>query len=190
MLVGALAAGLALYFALSLYILPQALQEAAQPPQPRPVVTAVNISSQQIELGDTVRIQLEGTNAGDNADMQIVSAGFPNLTSTEDIEILRHDFRQTPFAVQPGTIVGSGYEGVLSVAAQYPSVEAYSMPWDGGSAYSFELQVTPQREGRFVILVKSVALPHAWDGAHYPQGGLLDYQREYVESFSVQVTKS
>ncbi|HKX80994.1 MAG TPA: hypothetical protein VJL54_01940 [Nitrososphaera sp.] len=189
-LAGALAAGLALYFALSLYVLPQAFQEVEKPPRPLPVVTAVNISSQQIALGDTLRIQLEGANAGDTADMQIISAGFPNLTGTGDIEILRHDFRQTPFMIRPGDDVSANYEGVVSAVAQYPSVEGYSMPWEGGSAYSMELQVKPQSEGRFVIFVKSVALPHTWDGAHYPRGGLLDYQREYVEFYSVQVTKS
>ena len=187
-LAGALAAGLALYFALTLYILPQAFQEVEEPPKPLPVVTAVNISSQQIALGDTLTIQLEGANAGDTADMQIISAGFPNLTGTGDIEILRHDL--TPIMIRPGDNVSANYEGVVAAVAQYPSVEGYRMLWEGGSAYSIELQVKPQSEGRFVIFVKSVALPHTWDGAHYPRGGLLDYQREYVEFYSVQVTKS
>ena len=44
-------------------------------------------------------------------------------------------------------------------------------------------------EGRFVVFVKSVALPHTSELAHYPQDGTLDPQKEFVEPYSVQVTK-
>ena len=92
--------------------------------------------------------------------------------------------------VEPGDEVGSGYATGRVVVAQYPSVEAFSRPWEQGSAYSIDLQVQPQSEGTFIVYIKSVALPHSWDGAHYPREGLADYQGEFVESYSVQVTKS
>lgn len=157
---------------------------------PGPIITGVNISAEQIVLGNAVAISVSGSNSGDAADMQIVSVGFPNLTSVSEIEILRSDFRQTPFKIEPGDQVGSNYEGTTSVSAQYPSIEAYSRPWERGSNYSIDLQVRPQIEGKFVVYVKSVAFPHSWDGAHYPGGSLLDYQGEFVQYYSVQVTKS
>ena len=124
------------------------------------------------------------------ADFQIVSVGFPNLTASSEVEILRHDFRQMPLRVDRGDPVGSGYTGASTVSAQYPSIEAFSRPWEGGATYSIDLQAKPQAEGKFVVFVKSVAFPHTWEGAHYPREGLVDYQQEFVESYSVQVTKS
>jgi hypothetical protein len=124
------------------------------------------------------------------ADMQIVSIGFPNLTASSEVELLGHNFRQAPITVNRGDPVGSQYTGTETISAQYPSIEAFSRPWDEGQQYNVELRVKPQAEGSFVILVKSVAFPHTWDGAHYPREGLVDYQNEFVESYSVQVTKS
>ena len=157
---------------------------------PEAVVSGVTLSSRQIALGETITISVTGINNGNTADMQIVSVGFPNLTASSDIKVLRSDFRQTPFVIDMGDEVGSAYTGASAVLAQYPSIEAYSRPWEKGAAYTIDLQVEPHIDGRFVVFVKSVAFPHTWDGAHYPHGGLVDYQREYVESYSVQVTKS
>jgi hypothetical protein len=92
--------------------------------------------------------------------------------------------------VDIGDAVGSGYSGTETVSAQYPSIEAFSRPWDEGTQYALALRVRPQAEGDFVVFVKSVAFPHTWDGAHYPGDGLVDYQQEFVESYSIQVTKS
>jgi hypothetical protein len=73
--------------------------------------------------------------------------------------------------------------------AQYASIEAFSRPWEAGNTYTADIEVIPKTEGRFVVFVKSVALPHTWDQAHYPQAGTLDQQKEFVEIYSVQVTK-
>lgn len=184
------AAALAIYFVMSLYVIPLSFQESPSPPRPEPVVSGVTLSSQQIVLGENFTISVTGTNRGDTADMQIVSVGFPNLTASSEVEVLRHDFRQTPFVIERGDPVGSGYTGSNSVMAQYPSIEAFSRPWENGTSYTVDLQAEPLTEGRFVILVKSVAFPHTWDNSHFPHGGLVDYQQEFVESYSVQVTKS
>jgi hypothetical protein len=189
-LAGGIAAALAIYFFISLYVLPESYQEATGQPRPEPVITGVSISSQQIVLGETLTLSVSGTNGGDTADMQIVSVGFPNVTAGSDVRVLEHDFAQTPFTVERGDGVGSGYTGTSAVVAQYPSIEAFSRPWDADASYTIDLEVTPANDGRFVVFVKSVAFPHSWDGAHYPRQGLVDYQQEFVESFSVQVTKS
>jgi hypothetical protein len=186
-LAAVVAAALALYFSLALYVFPQSYQSIEQ----RRPAAAVNVSlsASELELGQAFAISVTGTNSGEEADMQIVSVGFPNLTTTNNIEVIRHDFAQTPFLIVAGDDVGSEYTGETLVAAQYASVEAYSRPWAGGSTYSIDLQVRPDAEGRFAIFVKSVAFPHSWDGAHWPQEGFVDYQKEFVRVHYVQVTK-
>lgn len=184
----AVAAALVLYFSLTLYIFPQSYQ-SIEPRRPGAVVTDVSLPESEIPLGQAFVVSLDAINRGEEADIQIVSIGFPNLTATSNIEILDHNFAQMPIFITPGDEVGTGYTGAQPVAAQYPSVEAFSRPWAGGSAHSIDLQVRPDAEGRFAIFVKSVAIPHSWDGAHWPQEGMVDYQKEFVAAYYVQVTK-
>jgi hypothetical protein len=182
------AAALALYIALALYVFPQAYQ-SIELRRPDVAVTDVSLSRQEIELGESFDVSVTGANSGQEADMQIVSIGFPNLTSTDNVRVVSHNFAQTPITISAGDEVGSGYTGEDVVDAQYASVEAFSRPWPGGSSYTIGLQVVPESEGTFAVLVKSVAFPHSWDGAHWPQEGLVDYQQEFVEIHYVQVTK-
>lgn len=188
-LAAGVAAALALYLSLTLYVFPQSYQSIG-PRRPEAVVTSFNISASEIELGQMFVISASGVNMGEDADAQIVSIGFPNLTATSDIEVIRHDFLQSPQFIIPGEDdVGTEYTGESQVAAQYPSVEALSRPWEGGDTYSIDIQVRPESEGRFAIFVKSVAFPHSWDGAHWPQEGTVDYQKEFVQVRYVTVTK-
>ena len=187
-LAGAVAAALALYFSLTLYVFPQSYQ-SIELRRPEAAVTDVSLSALEIELGQALVVSVSGTNRGEEADMQIVSVGFPNLTATSNIEVIRHNFAQTPFLIVAGDEVGSEYTGERQVAAQYASVEAFSRPWAGGSTYSIDVQVRPEAEGRFAVFVKSVAFPHSWDGAHWPREGMVDYQQEFVDIHYVQVTK-
>ncbi len=187
-LVGPVAASLALYFSLSLYVFPQSYQ--IEPRRPEAVITNVSLSTAEVKLEGTFVISVTGTNRGEEADMQIVSIGFPNLTRADNIEVLKHIFVQTPILIDAGKPVGSEYAGNgRPVDAQYASVEAFSRPWAGGSSYNIDLQVRPQTEGMFAVFVKSVAFPHSWDGAHWPHEGISDYQKEFVEVYHVQVTK-
>ena len=188
-LAGAVAAALVLYLSLTLYVFPQSYQ-SIEPRRPEAAVTSVSLSVSQVELGQAFAVSVTGINRGEVADMQIVSVGFPNLTTTDNIKVLTHNFAQTPILISPEDEdeVSSEY-GERPVDAQYASVEAFSRPWQGGSAYGIDLQVSPEAEGRFAIFVKSVAFPHSWDGAHWPQQGTMDYQKEFVEVHYVQVTK-
>ena len=189
-LTGAVAVALVIYFSLSLYIFPQSYQ-SIEPRKPQAIVTDVSLSASDIALGQALTISVTGTNNGEDADMQFVSVGFPNLTTTDNIKILKHDFDQTPMLiVPPGELSSSGYSDTdSSVLAQYTSIELFSRPWEAGKTYSADIEVIPKTEGRFVVFVKSVALPHSWELAHYPQDGTLDQQKEFVEIYSVQVTK-
>lgn len=188
-LVGAVAAALVVYFSLALYVFPQSYQ-SIEPLRPQAVVINVSLSASEVALGQSFVISVIGTNTGEDADMQIVSVGFPNLTKTDNIKVLEHDFAQTPILIDAGKDVGSNYAGTaVTVDSQYALIEASSRPWAGGSTYSIDLQVKPEAEGRFVVFVKSVAFPHSWDGAHWPQDGTVDPQKEFVDGYYMQVTK-
>jgi hypothetical protein len=189
-LTSAVAVALVAYFSLSLYVFPQSYQ-SIEPRRPQAIVTDVSLSAPTVALGQALTISVTGINNGeDAADMQIVSVGFPNLTSTDNIKILKHNFTQTPMLITPGKLLSSQYSTTEeSVSAQYASIESFSRPWEAGKTYSADIEVTPKAEGKFVVFIKSVALPHTWEQAHYPQDGTLDQQKEFVETYSVQVTK-
>lgn len=189
-LTGAVALALVVYFSLSLYVFPQSYQSIG-PRRPQAIVNDVNLSAPTITLGQALIISVTGTNNGeDAADMQIVSVGFPNLTSIDNIKILKHNFTQTPMLITPGKLLSSQYSSTgESVLAQYASIEAFSRPWEAGKTYSADIEAIPKTEGKFVVFIKSVALPHTWDQAHYPQDGTLDQQKEFVGTYSVEVTK-
>ena len=188
-LTGAVAVALVVYFSLSLYIFPQSYQ-SIEPRKPQAIVTDVSLSASDTALGQALTISVTGINNGEDADMQLVSVGFPNLTTTDNIKILKHDFDQTPILIAPGELLSSEYSDTdSSVLAQYTSIESFSRPWEAGKTYSADIEVIPKTEGRFVVFIKSVALPHSWELAHYPQDGTLDQQKEFVEIYSVQVTK-
>ncbi|HVD20660.1 MAG TPA: hypothetical protein VNB95_01805 [Nitrososphaera sp.] len=189
-LTGAVAVALVAYFSLSLYVFPQSYQ-SIEPRRPQAIVNDVNLSAPTITLGQALIISVTGTNSGeDAADMQIVSVGFPNLTSIDNIKILKHNFTQTPMLITPGELLSSQYSTTEeSVSAQYASIEAFSRPWEAGKTYSADIEAIPKTEGKFVVFIKSVALPHTWEQAHYPQDGTLDQQKEFVGTYSVQVTK-
>jgi len=186
----AVAVALVVYFSLSLYVFPQ-LYQSIEARRPQAIVTDVSLSAPDIALGQALTISVTGKNNGEDADMQIVSVGFPNLTTTDNIKILKHNFDQTPMLIAPpGELSSSGYSDTdSSVLAQYTSIEVFSRPWEAGKTYSADIEVIPKTEGRFVVFIKSVALPHSWELAHYPQDGTLDQQKEFVEIYSVQVTK-
>jgi hypothetical protein len=189
-LTSVVAVALVAYFSLSLYVFPQSYQ-SIEPRRPQAIVTDVNLSAPTITLGQALIISVTGTNNGeDAADMQIVSVGFPNLTSIDNIKILKHNFTQTPMLITPGKLLSSQYSSTgESVLAQYASIEAFSRPWEAGKTYSADIEAIPKTEGKFVVFIKSVALPHTWEQAHYPPDGTLDQQKEFVRTYPVQVTK-
>jgi hypothetical protein len=189
-LTSAVVVALVAYFSLSLYVFPQSYQ-SIEPHRPKTLVTDVSLSAPTIALGQSLIISVTGTNNGeDAADMQIVSIGFPNLTSIDNIKMLKHNFTQTPMLITPGKLLSSQYSSTEeSVLAQYASIEAFSRPWEAGKTYSADIEAMPKTEGKFMVFIKSVALPHTWEQAHYPRNGTLDQQKEFVETYSVQVTK-
>lgn len=186
---GALAVAAA-YFVLAIFFLPQPYSLTLAPPKPAPVITSVTISDESIPLGSEFSIRVSAANRGEPADLQLVSVAFPNATRTDIVTVNDHNFKQLPLFIKPGDKIGYGYTGIQSVIASYPAVEAVSRPWEPGEAYNIDITVRPESGGRFMVFVKAVGLPHNGDQAHYPDGGVLDQQDEYVSVYEVMVTKA
>lgn len=160
-------------------------------PKPEPVITEVWISNPEITLGDEFTLRVSATNEGEHGDRMLVSVAFPNATSPDIATVREHNFKQTPIYIEVGRPIGAGYSGPQrQVPAQYPAVEAHSSPWEPGEAFSIEMGVKPEHEGRFLVFVKAVGFPHNGDQAHYPAEGVIDQQDEYVTVYEVDVKKA
>ncbi len=181
--------GLVAYFGIVLFVIPQEYSNV-KTLEPQPIFTA-KISTNHIHLGDSFAVMVDSSNSHDAADVQIMSISFPGITQIGDkVKIVGYDFTQSPRYVKTGDEIGYDYSGgIKSVKAQYPSIEAYSRPVNPGVHYSIELKITPDVVGNFTIFAKTVAIPHSSDHSHYPYSGTKDHQNEYVESFSVMVSK-
>jgi hypothetical protein len=140
-------------------------------------------------VGESFDLTIIATNNGDAADMQLVSLSFPNITSIDGIvKILRYNFTQKPVFIKMGDKVGSKYVGANKVInTYYPAIEANSRPWYNDDYYHISVEVKPNNVGRFVIFVKTIALPHTNELGHYPIFGIKDYQGEFVVLSSVEV---
>ena len=182
------AMALVLYFAATGMYFPH-LYLSLEQHYPVPYISSITISNSSIILGRHFEITAVGTNRGVTSDMQTLSLSFPNMTDASGIRILDDNFTQQPNIIERGQEVGSHYQGTeYPVYAQYPAVEAYNRPWDAGASHGIRLEVTPGLPGKFLVLLKSVTLPHA-DTVHYPTNGTLDQQGEYVQTYVVDVTK-
>ena len=187
----AVSAAIATYFVLSFLFFPAYFHSTLASKHPAPQVTSVSISPMQAKVGQQIEIRVSATNNGDDADAQTVSVAFPNITSAGKITVVSQDFLQRPILISMGTPVAANYSaGEQTVAAKYAAIEAQSWPWEKGKTYTLELRASPQSPGTFVILVKSVALPHNGQMANYPESGVLDQQDEYAQPYLVTVKNS
>jgi hypothetical protein len=108
-----------------------------------PLINNVGLSSSVIEIGHTFHLSLTSANDGDSADIQTISAGFPNLTSIDgNVQIRQSDFNQKPILIKKGEMVGSDYQGAEHlISVRYPSIEAHhrqkkESPWQFRGLYS------------------------------------------------------
>ena len=99
-IVCAIILSLTFYFVFSVYFLPDSFQSLKKP-IPEPYLSKISFSESDIQYGNSFDIKITGTNLGDTSDIQIVSIGFPNLTSLDDrVKITSYDFRQSPFFIE------------------------------------------------------------------------------------------
>jgi hypothetical protein len=190
-----LAAGIAIslvfYFLLSLYVFPD-LYRGVPKIRPVPLINNVSIYPSIIHLGKTFDINVVAENVGDNADIQIISIAFPNMTHSDGlVRIKRSDFTQKPVFIKVGDKVGSDYVGQeRPINARYASLQFFSRPWHPTVIHHLQLQIRPDIVGKFIIFLKAIALPHLNNFAHYPQGGIKDFQNEFVSVYSLRVIKN
>jgi hypothetical protein len=197
---------LASYFIFSLLFFPNYFlsQSETSKPKPMPIITYVNTSTSTIDEGESFKISLVATNKGDNADVQTVSVSFPNSTSlisrasidnkSNDtlVTILRQNFTQNRIFIARGDQIGTNYSGGgQTTIATYPVIQFYSRPWESNHTYHSILEIKPPSNfsGKFMMFVKSVALPHTIALSHYPYVGIQDSQHEFVDVYYVDVRR-
>jgi hypothetical protein len=190
-LAAAVSISLAFYFLLSLYVFPD-LYRGVPKIRPVPLINNVSIYPSIIHLGKTFDINVVAENVGDNADIQIISIAFPNMTHSDGlVRIKRSDFTQKPVFIKVGDKVGSDYVGQeRPINARYASLQFFSRPWHPTVIHHLQLQIRPDIVGKFIIFLKAIALPHLNNFAHYPQGGIKDFQNEFVSVYSLRVIKN
>lgn len=175
------------YFVMSLVVFPD-LYLSQDQLKPKPYFD-VKISDEQITLGESFGVKIFSENIGDYGDIFILSVGFPTLSEIDDqIKITNYDFNHTPQKIKKGTILGAKYSGgVDKVSSQYASIEIMNRPTHAKEHYTMDLSVMPKNPGKFEFYVKTIAIPHTSDLAHFPQDGFVDPQGEYVKVYSVMV---
>ncbi|HET9807401.1 MAG TPA: hypothetical protein VFP49_10860 [Nitrososphaeraceae archaeon] len=180
---------LIIYYSLSIFFIPQIYFLSSSEVKPQPVITAAKLSASKVVVGESFDLTITAMNNGNTADVQVVSLSFPNITSIDSIvKISKYNFTQKPIFIELGDKVGSEYVGMDKVInAYYPAIEANSRPWYNGDYYQISIEVKPYTIGRFVIFVKTIALPHTNELDHYPRLGIKDYQGEFVVVSSVEV---
>jgi hypothetical protein len=183
------AISLIIYYSLSILYIPQLYFSFSSEVKSQPVIIGANLSNSKVILGESFDLTITTRNNGDTADMQVVSLSFPNITSIDSIvKISDYNFTQKPVFIEVGDEVGSEYEGFDKVIkAPYPSIEANSRPWHTGDYYQISIDVKPTSVGRFVIFLKTIALPQINELDHYPRFGIKDYQGEFVAVSSVDI---
>jgi hypothetical protein len=183
------AISLIIYYSLSILYIPQLYLSFSSEVKSQPVITGTKLSNSKVILGESFDLTITTRNNGDTADMQVVSLSFPNITSIDSIvKIPDYNFTQKPVFIEVGDEVGSEYYGFDKVIkAPYPSIEANSRPWHTGDYYQISIDVKPTSVGRFVIFLKTIALPHINELDHYPRFGIKDYQGEFIAVSSVDV---
>ena len=183
------AISLIIYYSLSILYIPQLYFSFSSEVKSQPVITGAKLSNSKVILGESFDLTITTRNNGDTADMQVVSLSFPNITSIDSIvKISDYNFTQKPVFIEVGDEVGSEYYGFDKVInAPYPSIEANSRPWHTGDYYQISIDVKPTSVGRFVIFLKTIALPQINELDHYPRFGIKDYQGEFVAVSSVDV---
>ena len=171
------AISLIIYYSLSILYIPQLYLSFSSEVKSQPVITGAKLSNSKVILGESFDLTITTRNNGDTADMQVVSLSFPNITSIDSIvKISDYNFTQKPVFIEVGDEVGSEYYGFDKVIkAPYPSIEANSRPWHTGDYYQISIDVKPTSVGRFVIFLKTIALPHINELDHYPRIGIKDY---------------
>lgn len=162
----------------------------SQPPSPD--LFNVDISSNEIMLGDEVTIKIEGRNNGGDADEGDLTIEFPDLpdkdANSDHVRIINEDTDHSKL-VWPSDPIYGYYNGTpISGGADYTEAVAYNTPWSSteGNEY-LEVGVKPTEVGQFRIFTKmTIGSGNQWYGD--PSSGIKDQHYEYVDQYIVNVT--
>lgn len=180
------------------YFFPAFYSSQSDRSQGLPIITQAGFDVSSASSGNPLSFSITAFNQGQTTDIQIVSVSFPNLSgdiSKEEIDPARgyvkvkdYNFTQSPLFVASGDTVGKEYSGgAETTAAKYPSIEFFSRPWKAKVGYSATLEISANSDGRFLVLVKAISLPHFDKSSHYPQKGFKDYQQEFVAIYPIYI---
>jgi len=148
---------------------------------PKPKVKSIVVSpSPTIRLGESLDITIKVENLGNPASWQSIAISLPNTTDVSSISILDHNLDEVE-VYEPGFKAGAKY-GTAFVELRYPLIEGSATNWEKGSEKYLKVRVRPDREGRFLIYVKSVAFGSGvWVSAPaMGETNYVDQQLEYV----------
>ena len=109
---------------------------------------------------------------------------FPNLTRPNDFVQVKDD---ETLIFKKGDELSSGMQNKIPLKSKYHLIEAYNRPWHSHDIHHLLVQVKPYTVGRFVIFVKTIALPYTNELSHYPREGIKDQQGEFVNVYSINV---
>jgi len=146
----------------------------------------VHYSSESF-FDEFITITIDTTNKGDQAEWMSVSIGFPDLTSTSNIEVVDDSaFNRETVWIHLGETIGSDY-GSNTVTAVHPLIEASHDGWSGGVSKQLVLQVKPEKAGTFCFYIKSIARVGEDYSNYDPSWGIVDQQNEFVKKYLVNV---
>jgi parallel beta-helix repeat protein len=157
-----------------------------------PSIESIEIDKRKISPGESFTLSVNIKNAGQAADWQSIALSFPQLQDTSRITVLSDDIgNEGPTVIGTGEDLYSRY-GYEQITSQYPHIEIGKQDWGPGEEHELRMRVTPQSEGEFPVLVKSVArTDDVWSYAPRPatQGSVtVDEQGEYVSEELVTVS--
>lgn len=173
------------YFVVMVAVVPSIyLDSYSLYPQP---VHSVTISDDVVSLGESFILRVDARNNNDFAEYVVTTVGLPALDDArEHATVVGYDFVQAPGYVEAGDPVPLTYGTALD-AAPHAYIISRSTDATIGAKYHVELAITPPDPGTFIIHVKTAALPHADDLAHFPHSGFLDAQGELADVYEVAV---
>lgn len=155
---------------------------------PDPEITGFQAPN-EISLGDSATIRIDGTNTGSDAKWQSLHLSFPDNPSSSNVDITDHTL-ETAEILTPGSEAGYNY-GESTTTTDYILVEGWNTPWQAGDDEYLEASVTPEQAGSFEVYYKSVAEDYDGNFDYYvPTSGTQDQQSEYVNVHTIDVKDS
>ncbi len=153
---------------------------------PIPMIVEVDYDS-DIDLSQSMTIDIYGKNAGDLAEEGYFQISFPSNPTEGYLSLVTHDFDSGMAGPHWKGEQVTGCYGTCTVTLEHSMVEGGDVPWAGGKVHHIQVQFTPSALGVLEFYVKLNLRDSAGDFHHDPPAGRLDQQYEHVRVFTVSV---